>query len=108
MSEAETKRILRLPGGREIPVPDGMTAEQMYWQHAAMSLPEGLCPHHQTPLSPVEVRDGADVVVAGHCATCAKFWSLTRAQATAWDVDHDPHDGNPMYPDWMAGCARQP
>lgn len=89
--------LLRLPGGLEIPVPDGETAEGVFWRHAGLSISEGLCPYHQSPLEPVPTtRPGS---IGAHCRTCRKYFICGPASVT-WDLDHDPFTGRPALPDW--------
>lgn len=94
-------RMLRLPSGHEVRIPDGMTVDEAYWRHGALALSEGLCPHHSTRLEPVPARPGSGVTTGGHCRDCGKYWSLSPG-GVAWDVDHDPHSWHPMVPTWVA------
>lgn len=91
MSEGSPPRVLLMPGGMQIPVPEGETATTAYWRHAVLSVAEGICPDHQVPLAPVPVWPGSGVAIGAHCPRCRRFWSLDHGQRVAWDLDHDPH-----------------
>lgn len=94
--------MLRFPGGLELTVPDGETVDSTFWKHAGMSVSEGMCPYHQSPLEGVSVRPRSDVTVGARCWECRAYWSLDRDRRVSWDIDHDPHRGTPLMPDWVA------
>jgi hypothetical protein len=88
---------LQLPGGAILPIPHGTTAEQVYWRHSCMSLSEGLCPRHQSPLEPVPAKDGG---IGAHCPRCG-YWHLDPvSQDVSWHIDHNPYTGEPLIPEW--------
>lgn len=101
MTEAAEVHIVRLPTGREVRVPGGETPQMVWQRHCGMSVTEGICPVHLIPLAPVAARPGSGVITGARCRQCG-FWSLTSDQAVSWDTDHDPHDGRPMTPAWVA------
>lgn len=91
--------ILKLPGGHELRVPDGETPQSAFRKHAAMSLAEGMCPHHGPGMEPVRAIDGR---IGGHCRRCFAYWSCDpEGRAVGWDRDHDPHTGQPVIPGWV-------
>ena len=102
MAATADVQILRLPGGLELTVPDGETVDSTFWKHAGLSVSEGMCPHHQSPLEPVTIAPGSDVAVGTHCKTCRAYWSLSRDHRVSWDIDYDPHQGTPLIPEWVA------
>lgn len=86
---------IRLPSGFTFPVPDGMTSGEALLRHEAMSITEGLCPHHATALAPEPMMPHA----GGYCTACDSWWQFdAQENIVVWDAAHIR--GEPRIPEW--------
>lgn len=62
---------------------------EQFWRREVAAVSEGFCPEHQIPLEAVATPARR---IAGHCASCCRFWGLNLDnEQVGWWLDHDPH-----------------
>lgn len=63
---------IELPSGVRFTGPTLQAAMEKYRQHSCVSIAEGLCPRHATPLKPFPAKPG---FVSGNCHACATYYA---------------------------------
>lgn len=93
--------VIQFASGFRLPVPDGMTTGQAFFQHQAMAVTEGVCPQHGTTLTPEPAMPG----IGGFCGPCDAWWGYqpdAEDPAVTWDRATNPVTGDALIPPWAA------
>jgi hypothetical protein len=97
--EVTEVHVIQFASGFRLPVAEGMTTSQAFYQHQAVAVTEGVCPHHGTALAPEPAMPG----IGGFCVRCYARWGYqpdADPPAVTWDRAVNPITGDALIPPW--------
>lgn len=73
--------------GLRIPVPEGKSPSEVYWQHARFAISEGFCPHCNPP-----TRLDPETSI---CPGCLFYW-FSNEHEVGWERAYEPVRRHPF------------